>query len=139
MLHVNYNQCRLLLILFGDIPHTIIKFPENALFGLGTHNLSFLVHVIVLLHLVCTSILVSNDATRNFVCILICSQQFSSYLQLVHSAFAVCNIISCLQEQGFSISSGVVSAVYWKKIADSAISVLTACGFFTLLYSLQYV
>ena len=100
MLHVNYNQCRLLLILFGDIPHTIIKFPENALFGLGTHNLSFLVHVIVLLHLVCTSILVSNDATRNFVCILICSQEFSSYLQLVHSAFAVC------KSRVFSISSG---------------------------------
>ena len=81
------------------------------------------------IHLVCTLILVSNDAIHTFVCTLICSQQFSSYLQLVHSAFAVCNIISCLQEQGFSISSGVVSAVYWKKIADSAISVLTACGF----------
>ncbi len=106
MLHVNYNQCRLLLILFGEVHHTIITFPENALFVLRTHNLSFLVHVIVCI--LCARWFLSPM----MLLVILCAFQFvpsssavtyNLYIQHLRSAS---NIIPCLQEQGFSIRSG---------------------------------
>ena len=111
MLHVNYNQCSLLLIIFGEVHFTIIAFPKNVLFVLGTHNLSILVHHSI--HLVCTFfLLVSNDVTCNFVCILICSS-----LQLLATCtFSICGLKNHLlpaRAGFFPLVQGVVSTVYW--------------------------